>query len=77
MKHENKIDYPGGFDKLAEDLGNLQYDTLAEFLTKLSNKLAKDSQADADRKRPQLAKQLSFASRYIGNAWKLCEPHMK
>jgi len=76
MKHKSKVDYPGGFDKLTKDLGNLQYDTLAEFLTELSNKLAKDSQADADRKRPQLAKQLAFASKYIGNAWKLCKPHM-
>lgn len=77
MIHKSEIDYDGGFDKLAEDLGNLRYDSLAEFLNKLSDKLAKDSGADADRKRPQLAKQLLYASRYIGNAWKLCEPHMK
>lgn len=77
MIHKTEVDYKGGMDKLAEDLGNLTYDSLAEFLTKLSEKLAKDSKADSDRKRPQLAKQLLYASRYIGNAWKLCEPHMK
>lgn len=76
MKHQNNIDYPGGFNQLTEDLGNLSYDALEEFLNKLSTKIAKDSKADKGRERLKLAKQLSFAAKHIGNAWKICKPHM-
>jgi hypothetical protein len=77
MKHLNEIDYPGGFDKLAEDLGNLRYDTLTEFLEKLSNKIEKDARADRDRERHQLANQLTYSAKHIRNAWKICASFMK
>lgn len=76
MAHLNEINYPGGFDKLAEDLGNLSYDSLEEFLHKLSSKMAKDAEADKGRERFLLAKQLTFAAKHIKNAWKICKPFM-
>lgn len=76
MKHNTELEYPGGFDKLTEDLGNLRYDVLAEFLNKLSKKLNKDAEADNNRGRRQLAKQLIYAGKHVGNAWKICKPFM-
>ena len=76
IKHAKEIDYPGGIKKLADDLSNLTYDTLEEFLKNLSEKIKKDGQADKKRGRNKLAKQLNYAAKYIGNAWKICEPFM-
>jgi hypothetical protein len=76
MNHKTEIDYPGGFDALAENLGNLTYDSLGVFLEKLAAKLEKDAAADAGRERKKLSKQLRFAAKYIRNAWKICEPYM-
>ena len=73
-KHPSNIE--GGLNKLVEDLSNLKYDALADFMTKLSEKLNKDSTADKERNRPRLAKQLKYAAKYVGNAWKICEPFM-
>lgn len=76
MKHDAKIDYNGGFNQLAEDLGNLRYDTLGEFLELLSKKIEKDAGADEGRERYQLAKQLNYSAKHIKNAWKICGPYM-
>jgi hypothetical protein len=76
MIHLNEIDYPGGFDKLTTDIGNLRYDTLGKFLELLSKKLEADAKADEDRERYQLAKQLTYSAKHIKNAWKICEPFM-
>ena len=76
VKHETKIDYPGGVDKLAIDLGNLSYNALGGFLEKLSQKIKKDAEADEGRKRHYLAKQLTYSAKHIKNAWKICEPFM-
>lgn len=74
--HLNEIDYPGGFDKLTTDLGNLRYDALGDFLQKLSEKVKKDAKADESRERHQLSTQLKYAAKHIKNAWKICEPFM-
>lgn len=76
VQHLTEINYPGGMDKLAEDLGNLRYDSLGNFLNTLSEKLNKDSEADEKRERKHLAKQLAYAGKHISNAWKICEPFM-
>jgi hypothetical protein len=76
VKHLTFINYERGLDGLAEDLGNLRYDTLAEFLHKLSEKVEKDGLADEKRERHQLAKQLAFAAKHIGNAWTICKKYM-
>jgi hypothetical protein len=76
-KHPTAFSYEGGLNKLAEDLSNLSYDSLAAFLKALSEKVNKDSVSDEQRKRLKLSKQLAYAAKNIGNAWKICEPYMK
>ena len=75
-KHNDQIEYPGGFKQLATDLGNLSYDALGKFLDELAKKLEKDAVADKKRKRTQLAKELAASAEHIKKAWKICEPFM-
>lgn len=82
--HNTEINYEGGLEKLATDLGNLRYDALEKFLDKLSDKLRADSGADYDRGRHLLAysllaasNTLQLAKENIRNAWEICEPHME
>lgn len=43
MIHKSNIEkYNGSIDDLVEDIGNLRYDVLSEFLQKLSSKLESD-----------------------------------
>ncbi len=83
MKHLTKIPYPEGHKKLVEDIGNLRYDSLAELLDEISQKILNDSQADFARKRPQLAMSLYNASVairkagiHINESWKISKPFM-
>jgi len=84
MKHPLTLDYPGGLEKLAEDLGNLRYDVLVDFLNLLGAKLRKDSEADRARQRFQLAGRLEsaggsigMAATYVAEAWRISAPFMK
>ncbi|NRB53987.1 MAG: hypothetical protein HRU41_40440 [Saprospiraceae bacterium] len=62
MVHRSTLEnYQGSFQQLAEELGDLRYDALAEFLQHFSEKLAKDSLADEKRGRAKLAKCLAQA----------------
>ena len=84
-KHHKKLQkYPDSFEKLAEELGNLTYDSLADFLELLSEKMAKDGLADRNRNRVKLATalensatHLKEASKEIEEAWRICKPFMK
>jgi hypothetical protein len=78
MEHATKLER-GTFYELAEELGNLRYDALAEFLEKLAAKIKNDSLKDAGRGRPQLADKLlevssllSQSSRDMDWIWQLC-----
>lgn len=82
MKHKKQIE-GYSLEDLAEEVGNLRYDALQEFLGLLSKKLHKDSEADWDRGRPQLSRALNesaantaMASNAIGTAWRISEPYM-
>jgi len=73
-------DWPG----LAEKLGDLRYDALADFLFALSEKMKKDGNADLGRKRKKLATELyhsadelKAASEAVARAWAICAPFMK
>jgi len=81
--HKTEIEYEGGLEKLANDISDLRYDKLEDFLNKLSEKLFKDALADYKRERPQLASCLNYAHYFvrlsrdqIRNAWKISEPYM-
>ncbi len=84
MKHARTVNrYTGTPEQLAEDIGNLYYDALAEFLRLFSDKLARDAIADHGRGRPKLAneleagaKHLAAAAQHIESAWRICKPYV-
>jgi hypothetical protein len=77
IEHTNDIPYEGGYPKLADDLGNLRYDALADFLELLAAKIDRDAAADAGRGRQQLAAELKDAAEHIARAWRICKPFMR
>lgn len=85
MIHKSTLDhYPGDLAALAEEVGNLKYDALAEFLRLLSAKIDGDAAKDQARGRVQLAAALRSAAGRIGSAevpieraWKISKPYMK
>jgi hypothetical protein len=75
--------YPGDLAALAEEIGNLKYDSLAEFLRLLSAKIDGDAAKDQARGRVRLAAALRSAAGRIGSAevpieraWKISRPFM-
>jgi hypothetical protein len=71
-------------DTLAEEIGDLYYDSLAVFFTALSKKLENDAAADAARGRKKLASHLHESSKHIAKAsvhmdkaWDICAPYVK
>ena len=84
MKNKHIIKSNTENKDLAEEIGDLYYDSLADFLKELSKKLEKDSIADMNRGRDKLAnnlnqasKKILDASKEINEAWDICEPFMK
>jgi hypothetical protein len=85
MDHKNYIEnYKGNLKELAEDIGNLKYDALADFLRLLSEKIKKDGEKDKLRGRIKLSTSLFNCSEKIGQsaenidkAWEISEPYFK
>jgi len=85
MIHKDQIDgYEGSPTDLAEAIGNLKYDALANFLALLAAKIEKDGQKDHSRGRIQLATSLGNCAFHlkkaklaIDKAWKISAPYMK
>ena len=76
-------DYPHDLRQLAEDLGDLRYDALSEFLHHLSQKIEQDGSKDAARNRFKLATTLKDCSEHLSNAkiaidkaWEISEPYV-
>lgn len=84
MKHCDAVErFDGTLVELAEDLGNLRYDALAQFLSALSAKIEHDSNKDEQRGRQKLAtalhdcaEHLTLSAKAIEQAWDICEPYM-
>ena len=71
-------------EKLAQEIGDLYYDSLNEFLLQLSLKLEKDANSDLKRERKKLSKELfeasdwiKKASKNIDNAWDISSPYVE
>ena len=85
MIHKSKVEnYNGSLKELAEDIGDLKYDALADFFKLLQEKLQRDGQKDGSRGREKLARclltsseSLNVAIEEIEKAWVICEPFMK
>lgn len=70
--------------ELVEEIGNLKYDSLSQFIDMLSNKIQNDGVKDESKGRIKLSKNLFQCSKnlkesvkYIDRAWKICEPYTK
>ena len=75
--------YAGSMNELAEDIGNLRYDALADFLNLLAAKIEHDGDKDRARKRLKLANELHSSAdslrtsaTAIDRAWVICKPFM-
>lgn len=85
MIHQKTVEkYDGSLENLADDIGNLTYDSLARFLELLSEKLKKDGDADLARDRKKLAATLHQSSTLLAKAtieieeaWRISAPYMK
>ena len=84
MQHKTDIDYKDGLGSIAEDLADLRYDKLENFLEYFRDKVEKDAVADHERGRTKLsaslhmtAKALGEAKDHMAEAWRLSKPYMK
>ena len=84
MNHKTEISYKDGSVTLAEDLGDLRYDALEEFLEDFAKKIEKDAAADLGRGRIKLSESLSAtaaalfeAKKHMAEAWRISKPYMK
>lgn len=83
MKHKRRVEHYPDHKALAEEIGNLRYDALADLFHELKLKFTKDSNEDLKRKRPKLSGELLAISARMRNAqraaekaWDVCEPYM-
>jgi hypothetical protein len=84
MKHSDQVvHFDGDHQQLAEELGDLYYDSLAELLCKLGEKLERDAGADHRRGRMKLTAELAAAADHlyaaaerIAAAWLICKPYV-
>ena len=84
MIHKELVEkFDGTMAELAEDIGDLRYDALAEFLHLLAQKIEKDGDKDKARGRVKLARELHGCAHdlrlgkiAIDKAWEISEPFM-
>ncbi|MBK7001902.1 MAG: hypothetical protein IPH35_18620 [Rhodoferax sp.] len=85
MKHTHTVPhFLGNTQLLTQEIGDLYYDALADFLHSLAKKIEADSQADGARGRTKLANELAAcshhieqAAQHIDTAWGICKPFVK
>lgn len=82
--HRKDIHGETDMKHLAEEIGNLHYETLAILLNNLSGKIQRDASKDMKAGREKLARKLWKAKDQIQDAffsiyeaWKICEPFME
>lgn len=82
MTHKSEVEnYSGSMEELVEEIGNLKYDSLANFLDLLADKIHRDGKKDKERNRVKLANNLFHSAErireskeFIDKAWVICEP---
>ena len=84
MIHKSHIEHYPDAKILAEEIGNLKYDSLANFFQELSNKFLRDAKADSYKGRKKLAKHLDALYSHSQSMkfeaeklWEICEPYMR
>lgn len=76
--------YEDSLERLVLAIGNMAYDQAASFIEMLADDFKRQADADKDRGRIKLAKELYAAAEKMYEArdkvylaWKICEPYMK
>lgn len=82
-RHSKQVGGISDMKILAEAIGDLHYETLAELFNYLASKLASDAINDAKAERYALSGELNCASKHIDMvfhhidaAWKISKPYM-
>ena len=83
-KHPNYVvGWDGNIQQLAQSIGNMSYDKVAEFLDKLYHNIVKQAESDYKNKRYKLSFELyktaaaiAEASNSMQKAWEICKPFM-
>jgi hypothetical protein len=84
MVHKSKVEkYSGSMEELAEEIGNLKYDALSDFLELLANKIQEDGRKYEARNRTKLSRNLyenankiKESKGFIDEAWRISKPFM-
>lgn len=76
--------YEDSLERLAQTIGSMAYDQVASFIEKLADDFKRQADADKNRSRVKLAKELYAAAEKMYEArdkmdlaWKICKPYMK
>jgi len=85
MQYPDHVEkYSGSLADLARDIGNMRYDSLADFLNHLGDDLIRQATADKAGGRIKLASQLEKTAKELYKAgkkmlsvWEVCKPYMK
>ena len=84
MHPDHVVGWNGTFEELADSIGNMRYEQVAIFLSKLGSNIMKQGNADNGRKRFKLrdklyetANNLHASSDSMRDAWEICEPFMR
>jgi hypothetical protein len=74
----------GSLHELAMAIGNMRYDTQADFIQLLTEEFERQSRADHDSGRNQLSARLDHVAAHLDwarvdlmMAWRICEPFME
>lgn len=83
-QHKKEVAGISDMKQLAEMIGDLHYESFAQLLEHLSDKLLKDYRTDTEAGRKQLglclfdaSVDLKCSSRFIHRAWQISKPFMK
>ena len=84
-KHTDQITgFGSDMEKLAEEIGDLRYDTMFELFRHLSSKIGKDSIKDREGGRKhladalaQLSTRLALCTHDTSRIWDICKPYME
>ena len=76
-------DFNGSIEELANQIGDLNYETMSELFKHLSKKIKSDSENDISKGRQNLSRELKYLHDYIkwasncaNAAWKISKPYM-
>lgn len=85
MKHPLSVEgYDGSLRELAQAIGKMRYDRVAEFLGEFAEEFERQHEGDKAKGRARLAvllktvsEELELTQKQVEKIWHLCEPYMR